>query len=193
MMQKLTAAFAAVAAVGAIAGCVLLWTALDATRSTLAEAIAENRQLRHAAEAADEAKRKDLQAQVAAQQRRFRETEKQWGALEAKSFADFKKLFNESQRTPLKFKLVRETLDGKPAVGYSVSLEETVSRRRDNVKKTDASRVNVKKTNANGVVDFGKVVPGPYTVCVRTPGNVNRRFPVFVRTGSETERTIICQ
>jgi HAAS len=162
MMQKLTAAFAAVAAIGAIAGCVLLWTALDATRSTLAEAIAENRKDR---QASDEANRAVL-AQL------------------AKLQADAKKPPRSLEWNPLKFKLVKGKKGGPPAVGYSVDLQGQPYK--------DMNDLISKKTDPTGTADFGLVRPGGYTAWITTPWNSRKSIRVQIGPGSETEKMVVC-
>jgi len=164
MMQKLTAAFAAVAAVGAIAGCVLLWTALDATRSTLAEAIAENRKDRQSSEDANRA----VLAQL------------------AKLQTEAKKPPRSLEWNPLRVKLVLDGGSRGPAVGYTVYVTGQPYKRGE--KEESIS----KKTDAAGLVDFGLVRPGNYSLQVYTPWNTSQRYGLLIQPGDEVEKTLLC-
>jgi HAAS len=174
MMQKLTAAFAAVAAVGAIAGCVLLWTAMDATRSTLAEAIAENRKERQAAEEADRENR-------LATEKANRAMLAQIASLEAKSTSERRRL----EWKALKLQLVHSSKGNPPAKGLYVWLKGQpygASEKQEIPMRSDSK----------GFVDFGEIRLGRYEVTVMTAWNARREFSLNLLSRSPELPTIVC-
>lgn len=103
MMQKFATTFSAVAAVAAIAGCVILWVAVDSGRDAVAQALEE--------------------------QRRDRE---QHAKANAALLAKLEALTKESEQpaksmewNPLKFKLLLGDQGNEPAVGFQVTIQGT--------------------------------------------------------------------
>jgi hypothetical protein len=173
MMQKLTAAFAALGAAAAIAACVLLWSAVAATKSTLANVVEENRKDRAASEKADQA----MLAQLA--------------RLEAAAQKPQSPGWN-----PLRFKLVLGEEGTKPAVGYTVKLQGEPYRETriasDGRGGRRGRRSLDKKSGDDGIVDFGLVRPGSYRVTFVSPWDYSRTQDVLVPAGSKTDMTIRC-
>jgi len=162
MMQKLTAAFAAVTAVAAFAACALLWITIEATRSTLANVVEETRKDRAASETTD----RKMLAQLA--------------KLEAAAQNPKSPEWN-----PLRFKLVQGEKGTKPASGFAVQISGRLY-------NSGGSGMVQKKSGDDGVVDYGMVRPGEYLVTVISPWDYSTSQSLFIRAGSKTELTIRC-
>jgi hypothetical protein len=173
MMQKLTAGFAAIGAAAAIAACVLLWSAVDATKSTLSDVVEENRKDRAASEKADQA----MLAQLARLESAVQKPQSPgWN--------------------PLRFRLVLGKDGTKPAVGYTVKLQgepyrETLIEPGRRGGRRRGRSLN-KVSGHDGIVNFGLVRPGSYRVTFVSPWDYLRTMDVLVPAGSKTDMTIRC-
>ncbi len=87
---------------------------------------------------------------------------------------------------PVILKLVREKADGPPVKGQAVTLHR---------QGVQASTVIERKSDDNGVVDFGLVEPDRYDVDIRSSfkgGYQNGYGQIDVQPGSDVRKSIIC-
>lgn len=165
MLQKFATGFAAVAAVAAIAGCVILWVAVASGREAVNQALEEQRR--------DREQNAKANAALLAKLEKLAEEAKQ----PAKSM----------EWNPLKFKLLLGEEGNEPAVGYQAWLDG-----RPYGGEKESTIQLQRKSNENGMVDFGLVRPGAYFVTVATPSNFKRQIHVTVTPGQVAAITVRC-
>ena len=162
MLQKITTAFSATAAIGAIAGCVILWIAVSSARDAVDQAL--------------EGQRRDREQNAKANAALLSKLE----LLASKS----KQPERSMDWNPVKIRLFLGEAGRRPAAGYEIKLDgHPYGEEKQNVDKT---------TDKQGVADFGLLRPGIYQASALSPSGLRCRFRVSVNPGRETDVTIRC-
>jgi len=98
-------------------------------------------------------------------------------------------IVEDKEYTGVSIKLVTETSGGPPATGYRYELTGNFYDRQGTSGATDQISG---ECDESGIVDFGEILPGSYTLVLRTPWNEFAHHSLFVPRGKAFNKEFVC-